>query len=262
MPSRTEGAALPGGTANRGRVIRVGDTVHRPRASYTPAVHALLDHLGRSGFSGAPQVVGGDRRTEILGYIEGNAATEPLADWALSEPALISVGRLLRDYHRHAGSFGGAERRWQRPVPRRWRGPLVTHNDVNPANVIFRDGQAVALIDFDLAAPGTPAWDLAVTACFWAPLRDATDIPDSRRDERVARFRILLDSYGADADLRRDVAEATGAANRWIAQIIEDAAKQGHPAFGKLWQRDHELHDRAAVWLATHSGELQQAACA
>jgi Ser/Thr protein kinase RdoA (MazF antagonist) len=266
MPSRTDrvrsqtgDGPLPGGTANRGRVIRVGNTVHRPRGTHTAAVHALLQHLAASGFTGAPQVVGFDGRAEVLGYIQGSAATEPLGDWALTEAALASVGILLRDYHHHAGRFDGASRRWQRPLPRRWQGPLITHNDVNPANVIFRDGAAVALIDFDLAGPGTPAWDLAVTACFWAPLRAAADVDDRRRDVRLQRYRVLLDSYGADLAMRLEVTEALPAANRWISDVIEDAANNGHPAFGLLWQRDHAVHRRAAIWLADHLDELRGA---
>jgi aminoglycoside phosphotransferase (APT) family kinase protein len=135
----------------------------------------------------------------------------------------------------------------------------VTHNDLNPANVIFRDGRAVALIDFDLAAPGTAAFDLAVTACFWAPLRADDDIDDSRRGRAAARFRVLLDGYGADAVLREEVVAATRAANRWIADVIEENANLGHPAFGRLWQDAMGLHHRAAAWLWTHTEELRAA---
>lgn len=260
MSAQTEYRQLAGGTANRGRVIRVGETVHRPSGDYTPAVHRLLAHLRDSGFTGAPGLVEALPGSEVLTYIPGRAATEPLAPWALTGAALVSVGVLLRDYHRHVSSFGGAGLRWQRPVPERWRGTLVTHNDLNPANVIFRGGRAVAFIDFDLAAPGTAAWELAVAACFWAPLRDGIDIDDSRRDHVLARFRLLLDAYGADAVLRRDVALATRAANRWIADVIEEAANNGHPAFGQLWERAMSLHERADGWLTAHEDDLLGAA--
>jgi hypothetical protein len=251
--------ALPGGTANRGRVIRVGNTVQRPAGAHTEAVHALLSHLERRGFDGAPRVLGRDETTESLRYIEGEAATEPLAEWALSDAALAGVGSLLRAYHDHAAGFDATAWTWQRPLPQRWRGTLVTHNDVNPANVIFHGKDPVALIDFDLAAPGCVAWDLAVTACFWAPLRDGADIEDSRRERVLHRFRLLLDSYRADAGQRNDAALAAGEANRWIADVIEDAAEHGHPAFGTLWQRAMGMHRRASAWLATHKDELLSA---
>lgn len=259
MHSPTEGGPLLGGTANRGRVIRVGNTVHRPRGVQTRAVHALLDHLVRSGFTEGPRVVTADDRTEVLTYLEGTAATEPLAEWALRDEAAYEVGALLSRLHEHAAGFDAAGLVWQRPVPAPWRGSLVTHNDVNPANVIFRDGAPAALIDFDLAAPATAAWELAVTACFWAPLRSSDDIRDSRQGNVGRRFRLLLDGYGADAGLRREVAQAAVAANSWIAAIIEDASHRGHPAFGRLWATQAQMYARADAWLRSNQASLVNA---
>jgi Ser/Thr protein kinase RdoA (MazF antagonist) len=254
---RTEDGPLLGGTANFGRVYRVGDTVLRPSGPHTASVHALLRHLAAHGFDAAPRVIGLDRRVETVGYIPGTApTTDPVPPWALTETALTDVGGLLRAYHVAVAGFDARGHRWQRELPDRWRGPLVTHNDLNPANVVFRNFRAVALIDFDLAAPGTVAFDLAVTACFWAPLRDAADIPDSRRGHVFERYRLLLDAYGASAALRREVVEATPAANRWIADVIEDNVRLGHPAFGRLWRHAQGMHDRAAAWLAAHSEDL------
>jgi Ser/Thr protein kinase RdoA (MazF antagonist) len=253
---------LPGGTANHGRVIRVGDTVRRPRGPYTEAVHALLGHLAAHGFDRVPRVLAVEPDTEIVGYIPGVAATEPVAEWALTPDVLTDLGRLLREFHRAAAGFDGGGRRWQRPVPSPWAdGPdaLVTHNDLNPANVVFRAGRPVAMIDFDLAAPGSAAFDLAVTACFWAPLRDAADIPDSRHGHVLERYRRLLDGYGADAPLRAAVTAATPAANRWIADVIEDNANRGHPTFGRLWESAMGVHARAATWLSDHAEDLRTA---
>ncbi len=256
MPSQIEDGPLFGGTANFGRIVRVGDTVHRPVGAHTPAVHALLDHLAASGFDRAPKVLGRTEDEEVLKFLEGTASVSPIPPWALSEPAIAGVGALLRDYHDHAAGFDPSGLRWQRPVPAAWQGDIVTHNDLNPANVIFRRGRAVAMIDFDLAAPGCAAFDLAVTACFWVPLLDARDIEDSRRGHVLDRLRVLLDGYGADRRLRRDVVAATPAANRWIADVIEDNARSGHPAFGRLWQRAMGVHRRASTWLSTHTDEL------
>ena len=41
---------------------------------------------------------------------------------------------------------------------------LISHNDLHPGNIIFAGGPAVGLIDFDLAGPGRPVWDLATRA--------------------------------------------------------------------------------------------------
>src|ERR1700757_2383221 len=90
--------SLPGGTANRGLVIRVGDTVVRPTAPCWRATHALLDHLAAAGFDGAPRVLAAGPVTETLTYIDGRAAVPPLTEDVLTDEALVSVAELLRRY--------------------------------------------------------------------------------------------------------------------------------------------------------------------
>jgi len=91
---------LTGGTANRGNVVRIGDTVRRPLRETSPAAHALLGHLERAGFPGAPRFLGIDEEgREVLSYIEGVAPTPPYPPWALTDRALVEVARLLRDFH-------------------------------------------------------------------------------------------------------------------------------------------------------------------
>jgi hypothetical protein len=65
---------LAGGNVSGG-VVRVGDTVRRPAGPWTPAVHALLDHLHAVGFRGAPRPLGlDDRGREVLTYVPGPVA--------------------------------------------------------------------------------------------------------------------------------------------------------------------------------------------
>jgi hypothetical protein len=69
---------LSGGTANRGLVFRVGDTVRRPLRPTSPATHALLGHLDDVGFPGGPRFLGIDANgREVLSYIPGEAVTPP-----------------------------------------------------------------------------------------------------------------------------------------------------------------------------------------
>src|ERR1700726_2077322 len=89
--SRREDGPLSGGTANRGLVIRVGDTVLRPTAPCWRATHALLAHLSAVGFDGAPRVLAATPATEMLTYMDGQAAVLPLAGEMLTDAALISV---------------------------------------------------------------------------------------------------------------------------------------------------------------------------
>ena len=66
---------LYGGLTNAGRVSRVGSTVRRPRRPTSRATWALLDHLERVGFDGAPRFLGvDDHGREMLSFIPGEAA--------------------------------------------------------------------------------------------------------------------------------------------------------------------------------------------
>jgi Phosphotransferase enzyme family len=259
-PAEDGGQPLRGGTANLGRVVRVGDTVRRPAAPCWRATHALLDHLARVGFDGAPRVLATGPAGETLSYIEGRAAVPPLAADTLTDDALVSVADLLRRYHQAASSFDPAGYDWPRPVPARYRTGLVSHNDVYPANLVFRGGRAVALIDFDLAGPGSAAWDFAAAARSLVPLLDEADVTDSRRGRALDRFRLLLAASGLPRDGRRRVAEAVLANHDWTYAIVTDAAAAGHQGFADHWRAVAPTATRARRWCQRHRRDLLAAA--
>jgi len=251
---------LSGGTANRGLVVRVGDTVLRPTAPCWRATHALLAHLSAVGFDGAPRVLAVSPSTETLTYIDGQAAVPPLAADTLTDTALVSVADLVRRYHLAAASFDPAGYQWPRPIPARFRTGLVSHNDVYPANLVFRDGRAVALIDFDLAGPGSAAWDFAAAARSWAPLQDDQDIADSRQGRALERFRIFLHATGLPRAGRRHVAEAVVANHDWTYAIVTEAADAGHQGFADHWRTMAAPAARARRWCQRYQRDLLAAA--
>jgi Phosphotransferase enzyme family len=251
---------MSGGTANRGLVIRVGDTVVRPTAPCRRATHALLAHLSAVGFDGAPRVLAVGPYTETLTYIDGRAAVPPLAEDTLTDAALVSVADLLRRYHHAVSSFDPAGYQWPRPIPARFRTGLVSHNDVYPANLVFRDGRAVALIDFDLAGPGSAVWDFAAAARSLAPLQDDEDIPDTRRGRVLERFRIFLHASGLRRADRRCVAEAIVANHDWTYAIVAEAASAGHQGFADHWRTVSGPAARARQWCQRYHRDLLAAA--
>jgi Phosphotransferase enzyme family len=251
---------LPGATANRGLVVRVGNTVRRPTAPCWRATHALLAHLSAVGFDGAPRVLAATPPTETLTYIEGRAAVPPLPEDILTDAALVSVADLLRRYHQAVASFDPSGYSWPRPIPARFRTGLVSHNDVHPANLVFRGGRAVALIDFDWAGPGSAAWDFAAAARNWAPLADDRDIADSRQGRALERFRIFLDATGLPRAGRRHVAEALLANHDWTYDIVTEAAAAGHQGFADHWSAVAGPTIRARRWTQRHRRDLLAAA--
>ena len=155
---------LAGGFGNLGEVVRVGDTVRRPARQSSAAVRALLLHLEACGFDGAPRYLDiDDQGRDVLTFVDGRRPA----------PAVPRVGddrrgrwtrwaELLRRFHEATATFdasavAGLGARLGGPGA---AVPVICHNDGFPENVVFRDGRAVALIDFDMAAPGRPFWDL------------------------------------------------------------------------------------------------------
>ena len=262
MTSRSEiheEILLRGGTTNAGLVSRVGDTVRRPVRPSSEATRALLDHLETVGFDGAPRYLGlDDHGREVLSYIPGQAAIAPSPSWALTDEALVSVAELLRRYHDAVAGFEFAGRRWPRPVPPRFQQGLISHNDPNLDNVIFERGRAIALIDFDLAGPGSIVWDLACTARLWSPLRESIDAPREVRDRSMVRLALFADAYGASSEQRSGMIDAIVECHDWCYRIVRDAVAGGHQAFGDQWNhRGEQRAGRTRRWLTMRIPEMR-----
>lgn len=253
---------LHGGITNQGRVSRLGATVRRPERPTSPATRALLLHLERVGFDGAPRHLGRDEQgREVLSFMPGEVPLDPHPDWAFTDAALVSVAELLRRYHDAAASFDPAGHTWPRPVPRAFRGPLVCHNDPNLDNVVFSGGRAVALIDFDLAGPAAPVWDVACAVRLWAPLREERDLPRLARGRVLERLKLFADAYGLPARLRAELPGAARVAHEWAYDIVREAAEDGHAGFGRLWDDDGRGRGRAertARWLEANRHRLRR----
>ncbi|WP_427885114.1 phosphotransferase [Kribbella sp. GL6] len=258
MPDET---LLLGGTANRGFVVRVGDTVRRPLRASSTATHALLEHLERVGFDGAPRLLGVDEQgREVLSYLPGETVQAPYPAWSMTDAALDSVAALLREYHQAVEDFRPAGLEWAEPVPADYVNGLISHNDPNLDNVVFREGTAVALIDFDLAGPGSALWDVATAVRLWAPLRPDADIHDVRRGRSLQRFRRFADAYGLTEPDRRRLVDAAADNHIWCMDYVRRGAESGHPWFHQRWTTgEAELTDRTNTWFKTQSRALHRA---
>ncbi|MCC3772489.1 phosphotransferase [Streptomyces sp. UNOC14_S4] len=253
-----EDEALVGGMVNVGAVFRRGELVERPAPRNARALHAHLLALKEHGFDAAPTPVGltADGR-EQLTFIPGDVALPPFPGWAMTKTALESVGSLLRRLHGTSAAVAvDTHAEWPRDLADPEGGTMLCHNDVCPENVVFRGGRAVALIDFDRAAPGRPLWDVAMTARYWMPVLDPESVAalyPSRLDA-PARLRILADSYGLSprdrADLPGVIEQATEVCRAFVARRVAD----GDPVYLQAlaehggWER----WDRMQTWLADH----------
>ncbi|HUC56886.1 MAG TPA: phosphotransferase [Streptosporangiaceae bacterium] len=258
------GEPLAGGFNPDCRVVRVGHTVHRQR--HCPeAVRRFLRYLEISQFDGAPRYLGIDEQgNEILSYIEGDVPLPIYPQWAMTSSALVSIGELLARFHQVSASYPSEETGWSpdRADPR--GGHVVCHNDLFPENIVFRDGRAVAFIDFEMAAPGHPLWDLAIAITEWAPLHAPQvryEYPDGL--DAVSRAVTLACAYGISARDVTKLVDTIFAARENALTRIRSEIDKGDPFWSAIWRsRGAEQATADDKWLGEVRGSLEAALAA
>jgi Ser/Thr protein kinase RdoA (MazF antagonist) len=251
---------LSGGDVTEG-IVRVGDTVRRPVRAHTPAVHGLLRHLERTGFDGAPRVLGIDERgREILSWLPGETPHSPLPGYAVTDQTLAALARLLRRLHDAASSYEPPpDAVWDLLIAMPDDPPeIVGHCDVTPDNVVFRDGRPVALIDFDLARPTTRVFDVVTTLRHWAPIADPADRDSPLYDVAVGpRLALFCTAYGLDRVRRRAVLPTARLRFERSYVAMRDRARREGGGWARMWQQGAGLRIRRAQdWLERNWDDL------
>ena len=258
---------LAGGVANADAVIRIGDTVRRPLREHASAVHALLSHLAAVGFAGAPRLLGVDEQgREMLAFLPGRVPISPYPAWSMSVAVLDSVAGLLRRFHDAQDGFvAPADAAWSTELADpSGSSEVICHNDVCPDNLVFDDrrDEAVAMIDFDFAAPGRTLWDVARTARQLGPLY----APTFRRGypaglDAVTRAARVARGYGVAPDQADELVEAIEETARRGVEFVRRHVDAGHPAFIRMWESTGgwAAREADAEWLAQVAPSLRAA---
>jgi hypothetical protein len=224
---------------------------------WSPAVHDLLRHLEAAAFP-APRFVGTDGDVEVLSWIEGDSGA---AGWAKIVPVagLRRWGRFLRLYHDAVAGY--------RPAPgTEWAsgpgtcvpGEIICHGDFGPWNAVWRGDEIAGLIDWDMARPASPLFDIAYALEYAAPFRDDQECMRCMRyqepPDRRRRIEVFCAAYGVQVpdDIGARVAEQ----QRLTAATCAALARRGTEPQA-TWAREgylEQLHARitwtesAAVW--------------
>ena len=264
MSRVTDPEPLLGGVANAGAVVREGFYVLRPSNPHTDLIHRLLRHVRAAGFDGVPEPMGIDPdRRERLVFIPGDVPMPPFPPWSQTDEALSSIAELLARYHAAAEGFEvSPQAAWNAELADPSGGTLMCHNDVCLENVVFRDGVAVALLDFDFAAPGRPIYDLAVMARLCIPL----DTPDDaatwgwRSPDPFRRLRLAADSYGLPPR-REELVEVIEQGMSNVGEFVRRRVERGEPAFVEMWERmgGQARYERRRDWFNEHRERFVEA---
>ena len=243
----------------RHRPVVVGpDVVRRPAGPSTDTVHSLLRHIRANGCEGVPEPMGVEDGVETLRFIPGADGGE---GWfhQHTDQGLASAARLLRAIH-----DAGAD--WVPPANATWGAPPVPgeqtvfcHGDPGPWNFIWREREAVALIDWDYLHPAPRLDDVAYALRWFAPLRSDEHARDWHHfpgvPDRPARVRTFVEAYG---DLPPfDVVDAVTDRIRAVIRLRRELAEQGlEPQ--RTWVADgaEERDAEEIAWIEAHRREL------
>lgn len=261
---------LLGGDVTEG-LVRVGDTVRRAVTRNAPYVHALLDHLEAKGFEGAPRYLGIDAAgREVLTYIDGEVAGRPHPDWMADEARIASVARLVRACDEAAADFvpppgvhfvtGPPPPPGLPPSPP-YEPEIVGHLDITPENVVFRDGEAYALIDFDLARPCSRVDELYNVMLYWAPLNEPRDVaPVLREVDAPRRARIIADAYGMSDRDRKRLVEVALMRTRLSWHLMKHRAEVDGGGWQRMWDEGvGDIIQRREAWLERNGSAIEAA---
>jgi len=254
-------------------VVRVGNTVRRPRGAWSDAVASYLHHLERVGFEGSPRHHGVDAQgRDVLDFVDGVVPGQPVTEeWAATDEVLAGVARLLRRLHDASAAFVpppgavwfGADVRVDLPadVPPEPPADVVSHFDVTPQNVVFRDGEPVALIDFDLTRPGSRLRDVVNTAMWWVQLFAPGDRDPAFAGADVpARLALFVDAYGLERHERAAFCEVAIAGARRSWHTMKANAEQRGGGWARMWAEGAgERILRRRAWLESERAALEAA---
>lgn len=240
-------------TSQNPQIEITGSTVRRPAGA--PGVRRLLKHLEAQGFDAAPRTFGVDADgREMLSFVPGEVAHYPIAAERWAEASLCAAARLLRRYHdATVGFIPAPDDAWTFVVPDDQPREVICHNDFAQYNCTFIGAMPTAIIDFEFAAPGSRAWDLAYAAYRFVPLSDPAKhrmfgVPENA--DIAQRLRAFVAAYGTLSD-RAGFADLVRRRVAHIRAMTADIAAAGGPKSARVIEERHlESYDADLAWLA------------
>ncbi|WP_116995556.1 phosphotransferase [Desertimonas flava] len=233
---------LAGGVANAGAVVRVGDHVLRPTSTHTPAIHRYLHHVRAAGCDAVPEVVGlePDGRERLV-FVDGDVPLPPFPAWSYAPATLASTAALLRRIHDASVGFDAHGLSWSTEMadPRAGgRDDVICHNDVCPENVVYRGGVAVAIVDWEFAAPGRRLHDVAALARMCVPIDSPEDAARLGRgaSDPFGGIAAVADGYGLSDGDRVELVEVLGGQIERGGAFVQRRVDAGDEAFIAMWE--------------------------
>ncbi len=240
------------------------ETVVRPAGPQSRTEHAFLRHLREKGLDCVPEPLSLDGELEVLGYIAGESGGD---GWKHQhdERGLRSAARLLRRIHDAAADWVPPQGRVFAAPATAAGGDVFVHGDPGPWNFVWRDGEAVALLDWDFLHRARRLDDVAYALLWIAPVRDDGASLEwhhfPQGPDRRARIDAFLAAYGMGADF--DVADVVIRRRHATIEHVRSLVAQGvEPQ--KTWVAEGSLEEEKAEisWIEANRALFDPLTCA
>ncbi|WP_375430701.1 phosphotransferase enzyme family protein [uncultured Friedmanniella sp.] len=255
-PARTSSSSEP--AAGHDRVTVDGDVVHRPAYPWTPSVHAVLAHLRARGLDCVPEPLGIADGVETLSFLDGEAGP---ACWPhqATERGLRSAARLLRRIHDASRGWTPPDAQWG--IPPQPGAEVICHGDPGPWNMVWRDGEAVGIFDWDFAHPAPAMNDVAYALEYVTPFRGDQEalrwLGFTRPPRRARRMALFVEAYGGISSPLPQLVDAVIRHQVAVIQVDRDLAVRGiEPQ--RTWVADGHLETLQGHvdWSRAHREQL------
>ena len=153
---------------------------------------------------------------------------------------VVSAAHLVRHYHDVVAGWSYPKDGWQRGLTAALDGEVVCHNDLAPWNFLHDGDKVTGLVDWDVAAPGARAWDLAYFAYRWVPLAAPENRAAMGRTADTAvgqRMALVRDGYGCSARLWADVIVAIPDRIEAAYLTAKTWAAEERPGWPQQWEQ-------------------------
>jgi Ser/Thr protein kinase RdoA (MazF antagonist) len=220
-------------------VLRVGDTVRKPVTAASPAIHAFLEHLRKSGVGEVPVSLGVDAEGfHAYEFIDGTVSEQMPP---MSAHELHRLGSIIRRIHDAAATFSPtADAVWNVAIVPD-REDIVCHHDLAPWNLV-RNGERWVFIDWDGAGPGSRLWDLAYAVRAFLPLEAGGD-----QQADAGRLRAMAEGYGIEGGNGRTLADLLAPRAQAMVDLLCDGARRGIQPWARLHEEGHADYWQAAA---------------
>lgn len=228
-------------------VVKVGDTVHRTPCANSAFVRQALGYLSGKGADFAPCYLGSDEQgREVFSFMPGDV---PDNIGEFTDGQCCEAARMIARLHALTGDMPGC-------AP----GQALCHGDLSPCNFTFDEGMPRGIIDWDAAAIGEPAVDLAYAIWMWL------DIGNGELDARDVSRRMGLMMSAYEGELARmrcaspSLSPSGGALSRkrLLEAMLSEMARVGRSIFPTEEQTraTSAWTNSCAEWCRRNAGEL------